>query len=492
MYCVYVLNRQSKPLMPTTRFGHVRKLLNSGKAVVVPSDVGFTIRLKYDTLDIVQPLYIGIDPGRTNVGVAVVNEDGKPVLMAQVETRNKEIPKLMKARKAYRQHHRKNKRRDARRRRARSAGTVKAPSFERKLPQCDKPITCHDIKNKEARFCNRRRMTGWLTPTARQLLLTHVNIIKKLMKILPISNVVLELNRFDFQAMDNPNIQKWQYQRGQLYGKGSVEQAVYDMQEERCILCGGRIQHYHHVVPQHLNGSNTCQNIVGLCEQCHAAVHTNDEAKSKLANLKEGLNKQHHALSVLNQIIPFLVDELAAMFPIHTFVTDGLSTSLFRKTNGYAKVHHVDAYCIALTAMPQALPAAVIPEPVYVKQFRRHDRQACHKENIKRVYCLNGKPIAVNRHRAFEQKEFSLVDVRGQLTEAEISRLTVKPHKPIYKRMDRLMPGSIYLYYGCRYVLKGTSGLHNGIPQYCISLDGSKHPYRQCIFVKRNAGLVVS
>ena len=41
---VYILNKKGKPLMPTTRCGHVRKLLDSKKAVVVSSNP-FTIRV---------------------------------------------------------------------------------------------------------------------------------------------------------------------------------------------------------------------------------------------------------------------------------------------------------------------------------------------------------------------------------------------------------------------------------------------------------------
>lgn len=50
---VYILNKKGKPLMPTTRCGHVRKLLNSKKAVVVNSNP-FAVRLKYDTPNGVQ------------------------------------------------------------------------------------------------------------------------------------------------------------------------------------------------------------------------------------------------------------------------------------------------------------------------------------------------------------------------------------------------------------------------------------------------------
>lgn len=41
--------------------------------------------------------------------------------------------------------------------------------------------------------------------------------------------------------------------------------------------------------------------------------------------------------------------------------------------------------------------------PYELKQFRRHDRRALHKENMSRVYTLNGKKVATNRHKATEQ-----------------------------------------------------------------------------------------
>lgn len=56
MSTVYVLNKDGKPLMPTTRCGHVRHLLKEQKARVVTSKP-FTIQLLYETNDVVQPLY---------------------------------------------------------------------------------------------------------------------------------------------------------------------------------------------------------------------------------------------------------------------------------------------------------------------------------------------------------------------------------------------------------------------------------------------------
>lgn len=71
MRYVYVVDRQGKPLMPTIRFGHVRRLLKSDKAVAI-SNYPFTIRLKYESTRFTQPVYEGIDTGRENIGNAAV------------------------------------------------------------------------------------------------------------------------------------------------------------------------------------------------------------------------------------------------------------------------------------------------------------------------------------------------------------------------------------------------------------------------------------
>lgn len=323
MAVVYVLSKDGKPLMPTTRCGHVRVLLKEKKARVVERNP-FTIQLLYDTPNITQPLYLGIDPGRTNIGLAVVKETGEPVMSAQAETRNKEIPKLMMVRKTFRQAHRKH-RREKRQRRAMAAGTTVATGeVKRLLPGYKKPVTCKVIKNKEARFNNRIRPEKWLPPTANHLLQTHLNLVKKLQKYLPITDIVLELNHFDFMVMGNPHIKKWQYQRGPLFGKGSVEEAVFDLQGGHCIFCKNPIECYHHVTPRSRNGSETLANRAGLCKPHHDLVHTDEAWTKKLAEEKAGLNKQYHTLSVLNQIIPYLIEELPKLVTGHVYTVEGL------------------------------------------------------------------------------------------------------------------------------------------------------------------------
>ena len=152
----YVINKEGKPLMPTTRSGRVRHLLNRKQARVVGTNP-FTIQLLYEVGNYTQDIILGIDPGRTNIGVTAVKEDGTSLFSAEFATRNKEIPKLMANRKSYRIQHRKHRREKRQRRAIKADHQLKNKEISRILPQCSKPIICKNIKNKEARFCNRKR-----------------------------------------------------------------------------------------------------------------------------------------------------------------------------------------------------------------------------------------------------------------------------------------------------------------------------------------------
>ena len=496
MAVVYVLNKEGKPLMPTKRCGHVRILLKEGKATVVER-VPFTIQLKYDSPDITQDLYLGIDPGRTNIGLAVIESDGTSVFFAKVITRNKEIPNLMKERKTHRQKHRKYKRRDKRRRRAHKAKSTKAPVFYRKLPGCKELVELHDIKNKEAKFNHRTRPKGWLTPTANQLLETHINAVKKLSQFVPITDIVLELNKFSFMQLDNPNIKPWEYQKGLLHGyHRDVHRYVSEQQDNHCIFCKKAIEHYHHIMPRHEGGSDTAINLVGLCIKHHDLIHINSDWREKLLSKKSGLNKKYGALSILNQIIPKLESELCSLYPNHVFVINGRDTKCVREDNNIPKDHQYDAYCIASVVVGNNSKINNIKTHI-IQQFSRHDRQACHQENLKRKYFLNGKLVATNRHRAYEQNEVALdeylaeIGYRKGINQAftTLRALTVKEHKPIMKDMSRHLPGSLFRDNGKVFVLQGYRGKHNGKVDYYIDTNGKRHLASKCIIIQNNTGL---
>ena len=491
---VYVLNKEGKPLMPTIRCGHVRLLLKTKKAKVVNKNP-FTIQLNYEVDNKTQDIILGIDSGRTNIGITAVKENGETVFSAEMESRNKEVTRGMKERKAHRIASRRG-RRLTRQRRAIKVNTI-FESKERYLPHYEKPITVKYIKNKEAKYCNRKRPKGWLTPTVNHCVLTHINVIKKILKFLPITKISIEVNTFDFQLLENPHIKAWEYTKGKLFGYKNVNEFIREYQNNKCLLCDNSIEHYHHIIPRRNGGSNGSDNLVGLCFQCHNRVHTNEKVNNKVKEIKAGLVKKYSGSSVLNAAMPFIIAEIKKL-GLDIWLTTGRRTKAFRDKYKIAKKHYSDAYCIACDNMVN--PKISVWDKVYkIKQYRRHDRGYIHKANYGRKYYLDNVLVAINRHKALEQKEDSLEEYRNKLIEEIgikeakkiISKLICKEHKSVIKDINRVMPGALIESKGKIFNLKGTNGKHNNVINYYVSEEGIKYRYKTCSVVRRNEGIII-
>lgn len=216
-----------------------------------------------------------------------------------------------------------------------------------------------------------------------------------------------------------------------------------------------------------------------------------EKQKIVFAKKKTGLNKKYGALSVLNQIIPALTKELSSLFPKHFFATNGKSTYDYRAAHGVSKDHWLDAYCIACSVLADDVCDNNINShvPYELKQFRRHDRRALHKENMSRVYTLNGKSVATNRHKATEQTTDSLEEFR-QRQPNDVCKLKVKEHHPEYRNPKRNFPGCVFLVGKHTHVMQGTSGSHNGKADGYYDTNGNSYSSGECKFVAKNGGIV--
>ena len=487
---VYILNQDGTPLMPSRDYKKAKRLLKEGKAVAIQSKP-FTIRLAYQIeAPVIDRCLLGIDPGRTNIGLCAIDSKGMPLFASDAVTRNKEISRLMRERRLSRGQSRSGEHKVKRRRKVaaekkqlmdtvhRSTGLAKEtaflafltycePEIRRMLPGCKKPVRCKGFKNKEARFNNRKRPIGWMNATCRHLLQTHLNLIEKAVKLVPISSIVIEINRFDFARMENPDIKNWEYQQGRLFGFKDKHDAIYHQQKGKCLLCGGKIEHYHHLVPLSRGGSDpttpclhgvgSIDNQAGLCCGCHDKVHKYGSAKEKLAKKKEGMLKKYGALSVVNTIMPYLLDEVASRYELS--VTAGWDTMRIREYFGLDKDHCIDAYCIAMSMLldvDEIGPDEKAPEkPGFkecyydIKQFRRHDRaRICAQKE--RTYYLNGKAVCKNRHKRTGQDK---TDYKGRAWDslAEfrqahpdlVCKLTVRRSKRSYNSQPQAKLGVV-------------------------------------------------
>jgi N6-L-threonylcarbamoyladenine synthase len=238
---VYVLNKRGQPLMPTCQ-SRARRLLSEGKAIVVKR-YPFTIKLTIATGETKQEVILGIDTGYQKVGISAISN--KQELFAAEVTLKNNIVKLLSEKRMYRRNRR--------------------------------------SKNhwyRKPRFNNRNKSSLWLAPSMQHKVDSHVNIVEKISKILPISKIIVESAKFDIQKINNPEIQNKEYQNGVQKDFWNVREYVLYRDKHTCQYCkkNNLILNVHHIVSRQ-TGGNRPDNLITLCNKCHKKYH---EDKIKL------------------------------------------------------------------------------------------------------------------------------------------------------------------------------------------------------------------
>lgn len=333
---VYVLNIDKQPLMPTQRHGKVRRLLKCGKAKVIKR-CPFTIQLLYDATCFTQSINLGIDSGSKNIGVSATTAS-KVLYESDVELRN-DIVNLLSTRREARKARRNRK-----------------------------------TRYRKARFDNRVKGKGWLAPSIRQKIETHLTVIHKIHEILPISKIIVETASFDIQKIKNPNIQGTEYQKGEQLGFWNVREYVLFRDNHMCQCCKGKssdkILTVHHIESRKIGG-DAPNNLITLCETCHTGYHNGTVKLPK--TIKRGMVFRDAAFMGIMRWA--LYDKIKELYPDVT-MTFGYITKNVRIKNDLPKAHYVDARCIS--GNPLAKPLEYY---FHQKKVRCHNRQI-HKFSI--------------------------------------------------------------------------------------------------------------
>ena len=307
---VYVLKQNGQPFMPTERFGKVRRLLKEKKAKVVRREP-FTIRLLYEPeTNVAQECYCGVDTGSKHIGVAVVGND-KVLYQSQTELRN-DIKRKMDARRASRRSRRSRK-----------------------------------TRYRKCRFLNRRNSIreDRLPPSVKHKVQSHIDEIEFCKKILPISDLVLEVSQFDTALMKNlslinEKIRKWGYQQGFNYGYSSRREAILHRDNYTCQCCSKkncRLE-VHHIKFKSNGGTDDEENLITLCEDCHKGVHAGTVVLNKKPKKSKGLKHATHMSIIRSRLLEKYPDA------IETF---GFVTWENRNHLQLTKDHYLDACVIA-------------------------------------------------------------------------------------------------------------------------------------------------
>ena len=364
---VYVLNKDGQPLMPTERYGKVRRMLKSGKAKVVKR-CPFTIRLTYETTNITQSVNLGIDAGSKTIGVSATTES-KALYEAEASLRN-DIVELLSTRREMRRVRRNRK-----------------------------------TRYRKCRFNNRRRSNKWLAPSVQHKVDTHLTVVRKVNEILPITKIIAEVAAFDIQKIKNPDIKGEEYQQGEQLDFWNVREYVLFRDGHQCQCCKGKskdkILNVHHIESRK-TGGDAPNNLITLCETCHTGYH---KGTVKLpANIKRGMRfKDATFMGIMRWSFYNKLKEIYIPQGKNIRLTYGYITKDVRIKNDLPKEHHIDARCIS--GNPTAKPSG---EVFYQRKVRCHNRQI-HKMSIGKGghRKLNQAPYEVKGFRLFDKIKYN-------------------------------------------------------------------------------------
>jgi len=229
---VFVLDANRKPLTPCKPC-LARKLLKLGKCKVFRL-YPFSIILKKKVVQDPQPVTLKIDPGSKLTGFALLLNSNL-IWVAELTHRGQAIKASLESRRSLRRNRR-----------------------------------SRHTRYRQARFLNRTRSKGWLTPSLQHLVETTLTWVNKLSKLAPVKTIFQELVRFDLQKMENPEISGIEYQQGELQGY-EVREYLLAKWDRRCAYCGAenvplQVEHIH---PRASAGTNRISNLCLACESCN-------------------------------------------------------------------------------------------------------------------------------------------------------------------------------------------------------------------------------
>lgn len=318
---VFVLGSDRRPLMPCSE-KRARLLLERGRAAVIRR-YPFTIILNDRTHDDckLQEISVKLDPGSRTTGMAVMRTGGgnRPdavLFLAELTHRGRQISEKLTARAAFRRRRRGN------------------------------------LRYRPARFDNRTKPEGWLAPSLRHRVETVSSWVARFRRLAPVTGIAMELVRFDMQALENPEIEGAEYQRGTLAGT-ELREYLLAKWNHACAYCGetGVPLNLDHITPRARGGSNRVSNLACACIPCNTAKGARPVEEflagqpAVLTRVLAAAKRPLKDAAAVNSTRWALFQALLATgLPVQT--ASGGRTKFNRMRLGIPKTHALDAACV--------------------------------------------------------------------------------------------------------------------------------------------------
>lgn len=310
---VLVIDKRKRPCNAISE-AYARILLYS-KQAVIHKRFPFTIRLKNDEAVLKNNSYIvKLDPGSRITGVAITDDKGSVVMLAELEHRGHIIKKNLDKRRVIRRSRRNRK-----------------------------------TRYREARFLNRTRPEGWIAPSVKSRADNVINFIRKYKKLLNISKVEIERVSFDTAQMSSEGeLYGIDYQQGSLY-QTKLRNFIFSRSKGKCSYCDEKASEIDHIVPRSKGGTDSIDNLTATCRACN-------EKKSNLSLKEFGklVGKDFSKLepkalpkhaSIVQSARNYMVKEISKLVA-DTKSYDAWLTKYNRDELGLPKQHYYDALSV--------------------------------------------------------------------------------------------------------------------------------------------------
>ena len=234
------------------------------------------------------------------------------------------------------------------------------------------------MRHRKARFDNRRasKKPGWIAPSLKNKADRHVDIIKRIVAITPVTSVTVEMGEFDTQVLKavtegKPIPEGKDYQHGPRYGIETLRAAVFQRDGHKCLFCrrgidDGAVLHIHHAYFWRDQHGDSLDELATCCEKCHTSA--NHKPGGKLWGYDKNLPRYAGA-TFMNTVRWYIYNQIKDQIPgADVHITYGAATKLARKEYGVEKSHANDAY-----AMGNFHPVARAKPEYFIKK-RRNNR----------------------------------------------------------------------------------------------------------------------
>lgn len=286
-----------------------RQLLKAGKAAVFRR-YPFSIILKERDGGDTQSVELKLDPGSQTTGIALIANE-RVIWAAELHHRGTRIKYALDQRRAVRHSRRQRK-----------------------------------TRYRKPRFLNRTRPKGWLPPSLESRVANVETWVARLRRFAPITEIALEVVRFDTQSMQNPDVSGIEYQQGTLAGY-EVREYVLEKWKRTCAYCGAtevRLE-IEHIVPKSRGGSDRVSNLTLACHACNQKKGTQTAIEFGHPHIQAQARQPLRDAATINATRWRLYERLQAIGLPMTCGSGG-RTKYNRIQQSYPKAHWIDAACV--------------------------------------------------------------------------------------------------------------------------------------------------